>query len=225
MAAFKAHVTTGLLCGYLAGVTSVVLHFKMGGYTPLYILAGSFIGSFLPDLDHNEGKPFVIIFSMMAITGWCLAFVHFIRSTPGSQLGWVAIPPLVGLFIRYGLGTIFKKFTSHRGIFHSIPTMLIAVLAVPPALSSFRLPPVDVMAIALSVGLGFLSHLILDELYSMVNFEGILIAPKSSLGSALKFTGQSLPVTITAYLAIAMLAFLNYRESTGLFQGLEILLK
>ncbi|MDH4319451.1 MAG: hypothetical protein OEV64_13755, partial [Desulfobulbaceae bacterium] len=91
--------------------------------------------------------------------------------------------------------------------------------------STFRLPPVDVMAIALSVGLGFLSHLILDELYSMVNFEGILIAPKNSLGSALKFSGQSRPATVTAYLAIAVLVYLNYRESTGLFRGLEILLK
>ena len=225
MAEFKTHVTTGLVCGYLAGIASVALHYEIGNNIPLCILAGSFIGSFLPDLDHNDGKPFSFVFNIMAISGWSIAFVYFIRSGPPSELGWVAIPPMIGIFIRYGLGTMFKKFTSHRGIFHSIPAMLIATLSVPLALSSFHLSPVDTSGIALSVGIGFLSHLILDELNSAMNFEGILISPKKSLGTALKLFSPSRPATIAAYLTTVVLIYLNHQVATGLFQGLKIWLK
>ncbi|MDH3347130.1 MAG: metal-dependent hydrolase [Desulfobulbaceae bacterium] len=225
MAEFKTHVTTGLLCGYLAGIASVALDYKIENNTPLCILAGSFIGSFLPDLDHNDGKPFSFVFNIMAISGLSIAFAYFIRSGPPSKLGWVAIPPMVGLFIRYGLGTIFKKYTSHRGIFHSIPAMLIATLSIPLALSSFHLSPIDISGISLSVGIGFLSHLILDELNSAMNFEGILIVPKSSLGTALKFFSTSRPVTVTAYFILTALIYLNHQEATGFFQGLKIWLK
>src|SRR5205085_11873457 len=87
----------------------------------------------------------------------------------------------VYLFIRYGLSRVFKDHTVHRGMFHSIPAMLIAGLAV------FQIYHNDDDRIrwfvAGGVMLGFLSHLVLDELYS-VDFMGARIRLNKFAGSA-----------------------------------------
>lgn len=210
MASFRTHVTVGLIVGYAAGAFVVVSQWMIAQFTPLAMFAAAFIGSFLPDLDSDHGKPFNIIFSMLAATGGSLAFYYFLDSQRLPWTHWVVIPPLVALLIRYGVGEIFQRLTRHRGIFHSIPAVLIATLVTPVVLQGFALPNRDVIAISLSVGLGFLSHLILDEIYSTVNFEGIKFAPKKSLGTALAFTAPSIPVTIGAYVLLGVLIVLNW---------------
>ena len=122
------------------------------------------------------------------------------------QLG---IPPLATLIVRFGVLRIFKKFTVHRGIFHSIPAALVATLATAWLLRFWQLAPIDILAISLALGAGFASHLILDEVYS-VDFDGGKFQPKSSLGSALALRAPSLPVTIAAYLALGVLLYVNW---------------
>jgi len=62
----------------------------------------------------------------------------------------------------------------------------------------------------LGVGLGFLAHLVLDEIYSAVDFDGLSFGPKSSFGTALTLTSPSRIVTISAYLALGTLVFMNW---------------
>jgi hypothetical protein len=54
------------------------------------------------------------------------------------------------------------------------------------------------LLLALGVGLGFASHLILDEVYS-VEWTGIRVKLKSSAGSAVKFIGKDWGANILAY--------------------------
>jgi hypothetical protein len=77
------------------------------------------------------------------------------------------------------------------------------------ALSFLNLPRLDVIALSLSVGLGFLSHLVLDELYSAVNFDGVRLGPKKSFGTALTFGSPSILTTASAYALLCILVYLN----------------
>jgi hypothetical protein len=65
--------------------------------------------------------------------------------------------------------------------------------------------------LAVATMIGFLSHLVLDELYS-VDFSGASIHLNQFAGSALKLYSQSWPVTVSAYLLVGCLAFVASRE-------------
>ena len=60
--------------------------------------------------------------------------------------------------------------------------------------------------------LGFLSHLLLDEIYS-VDFNGIRIKLKASAGSAFKFFSPSVWGTAACYALLGALGFLAYKDS------------
>jgi hypothetical protein len=65
--------------------------------------------------------------------------------------------------------------------------------------------------------LGFLSHLVLDEVYS-VDWRGVKPKLKASAGSAFKFGSSSLSATATCYTILGgllYLAYLDYVRSGG----------
>lgn len=211
MAAFRAHVTVGVIVGYAAGVAAVLMHWFTLQLTPLMMCAAGMIGSFLPDVDSDSGKPFELIFTLCAVTGSGLVFYYLLSYQEALPWGMMLfVPPVVYFMIRYGIGKIFRRFTRHRGIFHSIPVMLIAALATPLGLSPFALPDYDVAVIALSLGAGFFSHLLLDEIYATVNFEGKKLGPKTSFGTALKLGSTSKRVTSIAYGLLILLVLYNW---------------
>lgn len=211
MADFRAHVSTGLAVGYVAGA---VVGFNRGvslEATPVLMCIAAFIGSFLPDMDSDSGKPFDIVFNLFAFAGGCTAFWFCLQQQRTlSALPLFLIPPAVVLGIRYGIGDLFKRFTRHRGIFHSIPAALIATLSVLALLKIFLLPYRDLMALSMSVGLGYFSHLLLDEIYSTINFEGKRFSPKKSLGTAMALTAPSKSATLAAYLLLIALIVYNW---------------
>jgi hypothetical protein len=92
------------------------------------------------------------------------------------------------IIIRFGVSELVNRLSIHRGMFHSIPAMFIAAdiayLGYPgPNIKSKIL-------MATGVAIGFLSHLILDEIYS-VELNGVAVRLKKSAGSALKIAGPS----------------------------------
>ena len=208
MANFRTHTITGLTVGYAAAVAVASLRFFVQPLTPLYMFAAAFIGSFLPDLDSDHGTSFKIIFSLAAISGGGISFLYFLQQQGFAPLSWALVPPLVTFMIRYGIGKLFQEYTVHRGIFHSLPAIGIAALCTAFVLSFFALAPQDLLLISGSVGLGYLSHLVLDELYS-VNFDGLKFRPKKSLGTALSLGSSSKLVTSIAYCLLVALSLLN----------------
>jgi membrane-bound metal-dependent hydrolase YbcI (DUF457 family) len=122
----------------------------------------------------------------------------------------ILIPPATAFGIRYGVGELFQRFTRHRGIFHSLSAALIATLLVPVLLQMFLLPYRDVVALSLSVGSGYLSHLVLDEIYSTINFEGKRFRPRKSLDTALALASSSKSVTLVTYLIVIGLILYNW---------------
>lgn len=210
MAAFREHVTAGLTVGYIAGGVVGFNYWMSIEATPVLMCIAAFIGAFLPDMDSDSSTPFDIVFNLFAFVGGCIAFWSCLQQRLVSPVILLLIPPAVVFGIRYGIGEVFQRFTRHRGIFHSIPAALIATLTVPIALQMFVLPYRDLAAISVSIGLGYLSHLVVDEVHSTIDFEGKKFSPKKSLGTALSFTSPSKSVTLVTYLLLLGLFIYNW---------------
>ena len=103
----------------------------------------------------------------------------------------------VYLFIRFGLTNMIRKYTVHRGMFHSIPAGLIfAGVAFLVCGGSMDLHIRYFKAGA--VFAGFMSHLILDEIYS-VEWKGGMWRLKKSSGTAVKLWGDDSWSNFTTY--------------------------
>src|SRR5262249_15718228 len=166
------------------------------------------IGGVLPDLDSDSGVPVRELFGLGAV----LVPFLMLRRLINLQLTFeelVVVMAGIYLFVRYGLSEIFKRIAVHRRIFPRIPAIAIAGLAVFLLYHS----PDTQMRIYLALGtmIGFLSHLVLDELCS-VDFSGVAIHVNQFGGSALKLYSQSWPVTVSTYLLLFTLGYVASRE-------------
>ena len=153
-------------------------------------------GGFMPDIDSHSSKSKRIIFNFFAVSSLYLYYMYY-----HPKLTLRSLADIAGLYIsiRYGLSSLLSKFTVHRGIFHSIPVMLIWAFISAILLNRILcLSSFDTWLVAATVSAGFFSHLLLDETYS-VNLVGLKL--KKSFGSALKLWGDNLIVNVIVYLA------------------------
>ncbi|MBF0204256.1 MAG: metal-dependent hydrolase [Desulfamplus sp.] len=102
--------------------------------------------------------------------------------------------------IRYCLCKLIQKITSHRGIMHSIP---FALLCAETGFLIF-IPSGKQMAVAvgISIFLGCITHLLLDELNSITLRSGFIPKLKMSSGSAMKLKSNSIVNTIMIYMLV-----------------------
>lgn len=148
----------------------------------LLLTATGTIGGILPDIDLHYSYPSRILFSALGIIFaflWIFSAENYfsIIQLWGAGLG-------IFLFIRYPAWALFNKFTVHRGIIHSIPSaILFCFLSAVLSFHVFGKTPFISWLIAFFVFLGFILHLVLDEMFS-VDFMGRRL--KRSFGTALK---------------------------------------
>ena len=184
MADFRTHIATSTALGAAYG-TAAWFVFEVP--LPTCVVAGSLcaVGGMLPDLDSDSGVPQREMLCFVSVLIPMLMLPRFI------QLGWstetmVFASGLIYVLIRFGIGNLFRHFTKHRGMWHSIPAAIIAGLVTYLVGLS---PEISIRIFkAWAVVLGFLSHLVLDEIYS-VDLNGRRIKVKKSFGSALKWFG------------------------------------
>jgi membrane-bound metal-dependent hydrolase YbcI (DUF457 family) len=210
MAGFRTHITVSGALGIVYGGAAVQ---PMGFSTESAILAAGLttVGGMLPDLDSDSGVPVREMFGLAAIVV-PLTMVPRLLQMGVSQEGILSALLFGYVLIRYGLSTLFKRFTVHRGMYHSIPAMLICGLIV---YLGYHSPDRGLrLLFAGGVMLGFLSHLVLDEIYS-VGFNGMKIKLKSSAGSAVKFMSPSIPATATCYAILGGLLYLAFLDYTA----------
>lgn len=207
MAGFRTHITVSGTLGVVYGGVAVQ---PLGFSTETGLLAAGLttVGGMLPDLDSDSGVPVREMFGLAAVVLPLLLVPRMVQMDM-SREGILATLLFGYVVIRYGVANVFRRFTVHRGMYHSIPAMLIAGLVVYLGYSS---PDQNVrLLLAGGVMLGFLSHLVLDELYS-VDIRGIRIKLKSSAGSALKFFSPSLLATTVCYAILGGLLYLAYQD-------------
>ena len=201
MADFKTHISTSTIVGIGYGVGA---YFAWEiPFQQCVIAAGlCSVAGMLPDLDSDSGIPVRETVCFLSAVIPALMISRF-QALGMSAEEIVFASVLIYIGFRFGVGRIFKRYTVHRGMWHSIPAAMIAGLTT--YLVSFS--PEFGMRIfkAWAVVMGFLTHLILDEMYS-VDLRGQAIPRlKKSFGTALKFFSNSPWGNISTYGKLALL--------------------
>lgn len=213
MADFKTHIATSTLVGAAFGSVAY------GNYDvpyPTCILAAGLcsVAGMLPDLDSDSGVP------LRESLAFAAAVVPMLMLERFARLGWppemmVLAGGLAYLCIRFGVGWLLKKFTVHRGMFHSVPAVVIAGQLTALVCGSSRLYVTYFFAAA--VMLGFSSHLVLDELWSVQWSRGRWRF-KSSFGTALKFWGGGIWPNLAAYAQVGLLSYVMMHDPVWMEQ-------
>lgn len=211
MAGFRMHVTTSTVlgCGY-AGIG----HAAYGVPLDSAVVGGAMCGfaGMLPDLDSDYGVP---LRETMAFTAAIvpMLLVGRFQSLALSHDEMVLAAVSLYLVVRFGITNMIRKYTVHRGMFHSIPAALIftglAFLltgAAPLEIRCFK---------AGGVLAGFMSHLILDEIYA-VEWQGGQWRFKKSFGTALKFWSDDGWANFSTYAKLVIVGMLVLSEPTVL---------
>ncbi|MCB9480796.1 MAG: metal-dependent hydrolase [Desulfobacteraceae bacterium] len=212
---FKAHSEAGVLAGYAAGALSLYFLDKPVYFSGI-IFVSSYAGSIFPDIDSDNSRTISIIFNLLSVLGAFAAISFFIDSTWKYAF---LIPPAVYFFIKFGLSGIFKYYSRHRGIYHSIP-MGIFISLVIFKFSTIKLDEISGFVTGLSFLFGYLVHLVLDEINSLYDIKSAKFNLKKSFGTALSIKGVDIYTTVFVYLGILILVFLNY---DALFRGFNYL--
>jgi hypothetical protein len=207
MAGFKTHITFSTLLGVGGGAAA---HLAYNVPLSTCILAGGLcsVSGMLPDIDSDSGVP------LRESLAFGAAVVPMMLAAHLKQLGLdheyiILIGAAVYLFVRFGLASLLKRYTVHRGMFHSIPAAIIfGELAF---LLSSRADPALRWFQAGAVTLGYLSHLVLDEIFSLQLRIGY-VHVKRSFGTALKLFGDNLWSNFTTYAKLAVLTYLIFQE-------------
>ncbi|VTR97870.1 metal-dependent hydrolase [Tuwongella immobilis] len=213
MAGYRGHLSLSTPCGVAVGVLGVTY---FGVQPTVGILGGVMctLSGMLPDLDSDSGVPMRETFCLL---GAMVPMLLLRRLTQSSLSEDQLLLVMIGLYagVRFGLQSIFKHFTVHRGMFHSIPAMLIAGGVAFESYGSEHYS--DRLYLACAVMIGFFSHLLLDEIYSVkVSFGGVKF--NQFAGTAIKFFSPSLRANLACYgLLIVVLGSVevDLRQDTG----------
>lgn len=207
MADFQTHITTSTVLGIAGGLAA---HAFYEVPLPSCILAGGLcsIAGMLPDLDSDSGVPLRESVAFAAAIIPMMLLERFAKWGFGFE-ATILVSAMLYLVVRFGVAEALKNYTVHRGMFHSIPAALIAA-----ELTFLIFDNENVSLRFLNAGAvftGFMSHLILDELWS-VDVNWGLVRFKSSFGSALKFWGNNAWANFTTYGKLVLLTLLMTRD-------------
>ena len=214
MADFKTHLS---VAGTLSGVLAIgCLHTGLAEpKDALLFFAMGTVGGILPDIDSDHSIPVNILFGCLAI----LAAFFSVFSKVGtysiveSILLWLA----VFVIVRYLVFELFKRFTVHRGVFHSLlAAVFFCFLSATLLYDAFALSSVLAWLSGGFILVGYLIHLLLDELYS-VDMMGVRL--KKSFGTALKPVSFTYVKASIALIAATLVLYLFVPELASVIQA------
>ena len=209
MANFKTHIGWGAVIG-VATIVLALLYSFISGWVEIFMIFGAIlVGSFLPDMDMDDGVPFQIFFGFLSIGISGSVFYHLYSDGQRDMFILFLITGAIFMGLRFVVGEIFMRFTDHRGIWHSIPAAILMGLVsmrIMRHISSFENDEWYIY-VGIAITIGYLGHLVLDEIYASVNLSGHSLLPKRSLGSALKIYSRSKIATGIVYGGIVYLLF------------------
>jgi len=205
---FREHITGSTIVGVGYGAAS----WYVGEIPPLTCLLGTglcSVAGMLPDLDSGPGIP------MRESVAFAAAVIPVMLLPRLEQFGLPTEALIIAcgaiyLLIRFGVTYLLKNFAVHRGMFHSVPSAAIAGLAAFLAFAAED--PLHRYFVASAVILGFLTHLILDEIWSVkLGMFGPKV--KKSFGTAVKFLGNEAWANIVTYLLVIVLGALAANDA------------
>lgn len=225
MANFTTHIAVGtVVSGALATLTlaaDVVAPENLVAVTMAGVL-----GSVLPDIDLKDSRPSRAMFAGLAIFFSFAVLFNAATKFSIAELWILWLGTL--LLVRYGLHMVFHRISVHRGIWHSILAAVFCAVATAVVFQHMLSKPAGVAWLAAAfMFVGYLTHLTLDEIYSVDVMDTRL---KSSFGTALKFIDRrhfysSLAMAAATFGAIVISpptdTFVDGLSSRSLWSGLE----
>jgi len=206
MASFRLHISFGIASGILGGIALISLAVLDAPSLILAVFTTAVLGSVLPDMDSDSGIPFHVSFGSFAVVAAALLGSSAYGETPDDLVRVVLWTSGAFGFVYLVLGSIFKRFTRHRGMAHSVPAALLAGLATFFLAAHFSFTDMEAFVLAVAMAAGYSGHLILDELYAAVNFHGTPFVPNKALGSALKLFSDDTFANLMVYGGILFLS-------------------
>jgi len=220
MASFAQHVNTAVV---ISGIAIAPLYSSnlVDINQALVLLFFGTLGGVLPDIDLENSKPIQITSSILSVFIPLLAILTLLESLSITKMLFIWF--LSAMILHFIIFKIFFKFTVHRGIIHSIPMgFLFAQILIISFSQIFEFQNLFSLMCGMFLFMGFLIHLILDELISLNAFG---ISFKKSLGSALKiFDRNNFIGSIILYLSIIILQILyplNLKDVITIFDSLK----
>ena len=203
MANFPTHIAVGtVVAGALATVTLATDVLTPNELVPVTLVG--VLGSVLPDIDLKDSRPSRAMFSGLAVffSFVVLFSVENRYSIVEMLILWLGTL----LLVRYVAGALFHRFSYHRGIWHSLLAAAFSGFFT-AAVFYWMLGRSESVAwfAAVFMVLGYLTHLALDEIYSVDIMDTRI---KASFGTALKFIDNRHPGHTTAMAVATVLAFL-----------------
>ncbi len=202
MAGYREHIGFSGMLGVAYGAAAT----WMFGFTPVQGMLAfllTWFSGMLPDIDSQTGRPVQEIFGVVAVLAPLIMMQH-LTSWGGDYERVLLLCVIFYIALRNFGATVLGRLSVHRGMFHSIPALVSASLV---AFLGYKHDDVSVrLLMALAVAIGFLSHLVLDEVYS-VQWTGTRIKLAKSAGSALKWFGQSVPANAFSWALVMILGY------------------
>jgi membrane-bound metal-dependent hydrolase YbcI (DUF457 family) len=206
MADFKTHITTSCVLG--GGYAALGAYYGLPIEAALVAGGLCGVGGMLPDIDSDSGVP------VRETMGFAAAVTPMLLVDRFQHLGlnyeqMVLAGGACYLFVRFGIARLLMRYTVHRGMFHSIPALLIftGLAFLICDYSNLHLRYFK----AGGVFLGVLSHLLLDEIFA-VEWIGGRWRFKKSFGTALKLWGDSLWGNFSTYAKLALVTLMILSE-------------
>lgn len=199
MADFRTHITTSTILGIGYGIAG---HLVFELPISQCLVAGTLcsIAGMLPDLDSDSGIPLREMLCFVSVLVPLLMLERFRQMGLNTEM-IVLVSGILYVAIRFGIGAIFRRYTRHRGMWHSIPAAMIAGMVTYLVCLS---PELGVRLFkSWAVVIGFLSHLFLDEVYS-IDLRGRRI--KKSIGTAMKWYGDNQFANFMTYTKLVFVA-------------------
>ena len=181
MANFPTHIAVGtVVSGALATVT--VAADMVAPENIVAVTLAGVLGSVLPDIDLEDSRPGRAMFAGLGVFFSFAVLFSLERKYSIAEMLVLWLGTL--LFVRYVAKEIFFRISYHRGVWHSILAMVFCSFVTAWVYSKLLGKDEGVAWLAAGfLAIGFLTHLILDELYSVDVMDTRI---KASFGTALK---------------------------------------
>jgi membrane-bound metal-dependent hydrolase YbcI (DUF457 family) len=201
MADFKTHITFSTGVGVVYGAAGH-FYFNLPIETSLLGFGLCSVSGMLPDLDSDSGTPVREMSTFAASVIPMLMLPRFEAFACCHEM-MVLSAAVMYCIIRFGVVNLFKRYTVHRGMWHSIPACAVC------GLLTFLIVADNHIEVRLfkasAVMLGFFSHLLLDEIWS-VNVRVGRLNVKKSFGTAIKFFGKESWGNFSVYAKLIVLS-------------------
>jgi LexA-binding, inner membrane-associated putative hydrolase len=225
MANFPTHIAVGtVVSGALA--TATVAADMVAPENIVAVTLAGVLGSVLPDIDLKDSRPARAMFSGLAIFFSFAVLFGLERKYSIAEMLVLWLGTFV--LVRFGAKELFARFSYHRGVWHSLLALVLCAFVTAWVFHRLLGRDAAVAWLAASfMGIGYITHLILDEIYSVDVMDTRI---KASFGTALKLfdyrhLGQSAVVALAVALVFMVTpparVFLDNITSRSLWVGLN----